>query len=506
MNLLIAKYLKEENHFAKIDNFNDAYLSHPNFPSLLAITDSLTQIETENIAANVSFANIDQLPNYFIGILKIESDGFYFIKKNQSNFVIENEKEVKKVVSSEELEKYWTGIVLIIEENETSQTTISINKSNFIFPFLFTAFVLIAIFNYNYHLLDIIFLLISGIGVFVSIEILKTYFENDQNKESKFCSISENFSCNSIITSKNYAFSKYIEFVDLPIIFFSTAFLSQVLGVNSIYFVGFASLLSFPFLIYSVYLQKFVVKKWCVLCLVISFLMIAMGVLFFINYHNINIQYPNLISTLLLLLLISMSWFLLKKQLLVSKKNLQKLHTLLRFKRKQDVFSKISDSINNKEEFESLEKIVIGDTTAKNTLTLFLSPSCPHCHTAYKTAIALIKKHKELLKLEVCFNVNINNTNNPYLIVYKTILSLYNSQNKEYMLALEDWHIKKQSLDDWKKTWFFENDFTEENNQIEKQYQWCLDANLNHTPIKIFNANMIPDIYELNELVYFFKE
>lgn len=135
MNLLIAKYLKEENHFAKIDNFNDAYLSHPNFPSLLAITDSLTQIETENIAANVSFANIDQLPNYFIGILKIESEGFYFIKKNQSNFVIENEKEIKKVVSSEELEKYWTGIVLIIEENETSQTTVSINKSNFIVPF-----------------------------------------------------------------------------------------------------------------------------------------------------------------------------------------------------------------------------------------------------------------------------------------------------------------------------------------------------------------------------------
>jgi hypothetical protein len=64
---------------------------------------------------------------------------------------------------------------------------------------------------------------------------------------------------------------------------------------------------------------------------------------------------------------------------------------------------------------------------------------------------------------------------------------------------------KKQSLDEWKSKWFTEQDFNIENNQIEKQYQWCLEANLNHTPIKIFNGLFLSNIYEINELVYFFK-
>jgi uncharacterized membrane protein len=503
---LTAKYLKQTNHTSKLKDFENAFYSHPNYPSLLATTDSLTQLNIENIAAKVPFAHLNQLPDSFITFLKIEKEDYYLVKKNGTNFSIENEKEVNRNLSTEELEKYWTGVILVIEENDEKEINYTVEKSNYIVFSLLMIVALSSIYFNNLASTQVIFLIITGIGIFVSLEILKTYFNENKQSESKFCSINQNFSCNSIINSKNYAFSKYVEFVDLPIVFFSTAFFSQILGFNSFNIFGFASLVSFPFILYSVYLQKFVLKNWCLLCLFAAFLIIGLGVLFLLKNENLIFGNENLFSVLMLSIFLGAGWFFIKKQLLAAKSNLYQLNNLLRFKRKEEVFTKTSKPIENKEQFKSLEKIVIGHKNAKNTITLFLSPSCPHCHTAYKNAIELYKKHKRELKIELCFNLNSKNTDNPYLIVYKTILFLYNTQHKDYQIALEDWHIKKLSLGEWKSKWFNEQDFNRENNQIEKHYQWCLDADLNHTPIKIFNGLFLPDIYEINELFYFFKE
>lgn len=439
---LTAKYLKETNYSSKLKDFENAFYSHPNYPSLLAITDSLTHLEIENIAANVPFIHIDQLPDSFITFLKIKKEDYYLIKKNGINFSIENEKEEKQNLSIEELEKCWTGVILVIEENEEKPIKYTLEKSNFIVSFLLIITSLVSVYFNELNTTQTIFLIILVIGIYISIEILKTYFKENKQNESKFCSLNEKFSCNSIINSKNYAFSNYVEFVDLPIVFFSTAFFSQILGFNSFYFFGFASLISFPFILYSIYLQKFVLKKWCLLCLLIAFLMIGLAILFIFKNEYLTFRNQHLFSILILTISFSKAWFFIKKQLLEAKSNFYKLNNLLRFKRKEDVFTNISKPIANKVEFESLEKIVIGNESAKNTITLFLSPSCPHCHTAYKNAIELYKKYEEQLKIELCFNLNINNTDNPYLIVYKTILSLYNTQNKQYQIALEDWHIK----------------------------------------------------------------
>jgi thiol-disulfide isomerase/thioredoxin len=147
----------------------------------------------------------------------------------------------------------------------------------------------------------------------------------------------------------------------------------------------------------------------------------------------------------------------------------------------------------------------IGNKNARNTIALFLSPSCPHCHRAYKDAIELVEKYSEQLKLEICFNLNINNLDNPYLDVAKTILNLYNT-NKDYKKALDDWHIKNMKLEDWLSKWRNTDNFTKENNQIENQFQWCAANELNYAPVKIFNGNYLSSEYEINELFYFFKE
>lgn len=503
---LLVKYLKTKNFHSQINAFQYAFYSHPNYPSLLAVTDSLEQQKIENVAARVPFIHTNQLPNRFITQLKRDNVDYYLVTKIENDFVIENEKGVKTIINSDALEKIWSGIVLLIEENENAVVEHSLTKSTFKFSSILLLITFISVFKYDLNITYIVFLFLSGFGLYISVEILKTYFKENKNNESKFCSVNKSFSCYSIINSKDYAFSKYVEFADLPIVFFASAFFSQILGLKVFEYFGWVSLFSFPFLVYSIYLQKNVLKKWCLLCLIISLLITSIGVLFLINFKNNTYSKHDLISLLFILLLFLSAWFLIKKVLIKSKSNLHKLNSLLRFKRNPDVFAKISAPIASRDQFELIDKIVIGNKKAKNTLRLFLSPICPHCHTAFKKSKELQLKYSEKLKLEVCFNVNINNLDNPYLVVYKTIIYLYNAQNDDYKIALDDWHDRNLSISEWENKWGVENNFVQENEQIEKQYQWCLYNDLNYAPIKIFNNRILPDVYELDELFYFFEE
>ena len=501
----VTAYLQKTNHGPIIDGFEAHYNSHPNYPSLLAVTDTLTQLNIENIAAKVPFKHIDQLPNKFIAELNVDSQESYLISKTKEGFIAENDlgNIIKGTIA--ELEKYWAEVILIIEENEKSLKNKTIENSSFAFPFLLIIFSIITIYNYKSNLIESVFIVLSSIGLFVSVEIIKTYFKDSTSNESKFCTANQKFSCKSIISSKGYSFSKYVEFVDLPIVFFSVAFFSQIFGLNVFYYFGLVSLASIPFLLYSFYLQKIVLKKWCLLCLITSLLIVLIGGLFILKIKNYTYNLSDTITLILITVMLSIAWFFLKKIIKDSKENTQKLNHLLRFKRNEDVFYKIANNIENKEQFETLEKIGIGNKNARNTITLFLSPSCPHCYRAYKDAIELVEKYSEQLKLEICFNLNINNLDNPYLDVAKTILNLYNT-NKDYKKALDDWHIKNMKLENWLSKWRNTDNFTTENSQIENQFQWCAINELNYAPVKIFNGSYLSNVYEINELFYFFKE
>jgi hypothetical protein len=500
MQNIINYYLTKNGYLDKVKLFNNNYLSHPNYPSLLAVTDSLSFIGLENIAAKVPFIHIEQLPNVFIIELDLENKTLYILEKHNDGFNIIDENEKTRLISFSELEKIWTGVVLIIEENEQIQKTNPFKYFNLIA--LLILITIITIYSNECNVVQSIFLFISLIGVYVTFEIVKTYFQENNATESKFCAIKKEFSCNATIKSKNYAFSKYLEFVDLPVFFFSFAFFGLLFSIVSISTIGILSTFSIPIIAYSLYIQKKVLKKWCVLCLLISLLLIAYSFLFFYFEISSKLIIINEISWFISIVAI---WFFIKKLLLNKEENKNKINSLLRFKRNEDVFNAISKDVIDSKTLETLPKLSIGNTNATNILTLFLSPSCPHCHTSFKQAIELIEMYPDIIKVEIAYNLNINNLENPYLDIAKMTMQLYN-QKKDYKQALVDWHIKRIEIEAWKRKWNLENDFLVENEQLDKQFLWCVANEFNYAPVKFFNGKLIPQVYEIDELFYFFKE
>ncbi|NHN26674.1 hypothetical protein FIA58_013395 [Flavobacterium jejuense] len=119
MEKLVFRYLQKVKYDFKVNEYKETYSSHPNYPSLLAITESLTTVGIDNIAVNVPFVHIDELPIFFLTELSINTNSeLYLLVNKEENFVIENEKQEIEILNKEDLEKYWKGTVLIIKENE----------------------------------------------------------------------------------------------------------------------------------------------------------------------------------------------------------------------------------------------------------------------------------------------------------------------------------------------------------------------------------------------------
>lgn len=500
MFALIEKYLDNNNYNSLTGVVKDNWMSHPNYPSLLAITDGLTISNIENFAVKVPFKHFKELPNVFIAELENDSKEFYYLEKNNLVVKITNEKGSSSVLELEDLEKKWTGVVLIIEENEQTKN-LQTSNSLLLATLLFTLG-LFTIYINNYNILSCVFLLLSLFGVFISIEILKAYFQDNSLSESSLCSVRKEFSCNETIKSKKYAFSKYVEFIDLPIIFFGFSSIGLILSVVSINTIGILSSFSLPIIVYSIYIQKKVLNKWCILCLLVSFILITNTFLFW--HFQLDFKMFT-ISEILIMPIVATFWFYVKKLLVTNQKNKTDINKLLRFKRNEDIFNAISLDVIDKDELERIPKIIIGKTNSPNTLSLFLTPSCPHCHIAFKEALDVLVKYDDKIKIEIGYNLNVNNSENPYLDTAKITMQLFN-QKKDYKSALTDWHINKLDIKVWKKKWSLEKEFLIENEQLEKQFQWCLKNEFNYAPVRILNGSLLPHAYEIDELFYFFKE
>lgn len=500
MFVLLEKYLKNNNYNSLISVVKDNWMSHPNYPSLLAVTDSLTTSNVENFAIKIPFKHFEELPNVFITELEKDGKEFYFLKKNDLVVKITNEKGSSSFLELEDLANIWTGVVLIIEENEQTKT-LQTSNSLILATLLFTLG-LFTIYTNNYNVLSSIFLILSLSGVFISIEILKTYLKDNNLSESSFCSASKEFSCSETIKSKKYVFSEYVEFIDLPTIFFWFTTSGLIFSIVSINTIGLLSSLSMSIIAYSIYIQKKVLKKWCLLCLLISLILIINSFLFW--YFKLGIKMLTT-SEILLIPTIATFWFYIKKLLVNNQKNKITINKLLRFKRNEDIFNAVSSEVIDKKELERIPKIILGDTNAPNTLILFISPSCPHCHTAFKEALDILVKCDNEIKIELAYNLNINNTDNPYLDIAKVIMQLYNG-NKEYVQALKDWHINHLEIEVWKNKWQLVNEFSLENKQLERQFEWCFKNEFNYAPFKIFNGKLLSQHYQISELFFFLNE
>lgn len=502
---LVKKFLIENRYSNVVDEFEDLFSSHPNYPSLYAITDSLGLLGIENLAIKIPKEQFIELPETFLTLYKGE---LVLLSKDENIIRILDEKGKKWKLNLDVFLRDWDQIVIVVEPNTEKEIGLKKTSKWVLLGLPMLLLIFFSLFINGYSISSILLLGLSALGLVLSVLVLQEKFGIKIELVSKFCNMNQETSCDSVIKSDQSQITSWLSFTDLPLLFFGSNFLALLLSpILSVSVISVLSLLAIPFLIYSVWIQKVKIKKWCLLCLAISGVILMQAVFFLFNLFTFyEFVSSGLANYLLSIILVFSAWFLIKPVLEKEIKATKEVKELKRFKRNFKIFDALAKEINSKNNLGKLKGIEFGNFNTSTNITLFLSPSCGHCHKAFKDAHELYKKNPESIYLKIMFNVNPENEQNKYKIVVQNLLYINSVDPNKAKEALIDWHINEIGLDSWKEKWGSDVHDMIINNEMYEQYNWCTENEFNYAPVKIINTRLFPNEYEIADMHYFIND
>ncbi len=503
---LVQKFLQINKYSDIKSEFKDLFLSHPNYPSLFAITDSFDLLSVENAAVRVSKEQIVDLPSNFLAYFKEE---LILVEKIKNGVRITTLKKGSQKLSYDKFLLDWNGVIVAIEPNNVVARENLKVEYNWLKYFLPLVLLTGLSFFYNgFSLFSTLFLVTSILGLIVSIFIVQQKWGVKNTVISKFCNLSSNSSCHSVISFNDDIANRWLSFSDLPLLFFSSSIIAiLVQPLSSAIFVGFLSLLAIPVVVCSIWIQKFEIQKWCVMCLAVSLLILVQSVVWFSSdLFTLNFSLSTIFPYVFSLVLLVPIWAIVKVMIKKLLENENSLKELKKFKRNYSLLNFLSKKVKYTKGFEDLRGLNFGNRNAAVKLSIILSPSCGHCYKTFQEAFELVMKFPDKIFLNVLFNINPENNDNPYKAVVERLLTINRATPGKTVEAISDWYIKKMGYKKWLKKWHVESVSMMISQEIQKQYDWCSMNNFNYTPVKIVNERLFPNEYELNELKYFLND
>lgn len=502
---LVKKLLIKNKYSNIVEEFDDLFSSHPNYPSLFAITDSLTLLGVENLAVKIPKEQFAELPDVFLTLYKGE---LVLLSKENQLIVVVDEKGKKSKLKLDDFLMDWDQIIIAVEPNLNEQKTVfkKAKKLSYVFPVLLL--IMFSVFLKEHTYGSVLLLSSTIIGVVLSVLILQEKFGIKTEIVSKLCNMNAEASCDSVIKSDESQITNWLSFTDLPLLFFGANFFSLLLNpISSIGIISGLSLLLIPFLVYSIWVQKVKIKKWCLLCLAVSGVVFLEGLAFIFNPLFFQADVLSGVFTYLFsVVLVFSGWFLIKPVLENKIKATKEVKELKRFKRNFKIFESLTKEVENESNLQTLKGIEFGNPDSNTIVVLFLSPSCGHCHKAFKDAYELYQRRPESVYLKIMFNVNPENEQNKYKVIVENLLHINSINSDQARMALIDWHINTIGFDVWKEKWSNKIHDMSLNNEMNNQYNWCVENEFNYSPVKIINSKLFPNEYDIADLHYFIND
>ncbi|WP_395056088.1 vitamin K epoxide reductase family protein, partial [Flavobacterium sp.] len=406
-------YLKKEKITIDQTEFLFQVQSHTSYPSLLAISDTLSFLKITNLATRLESEDLVHLPDTFVAFIqeKVDNPFLSFVERKENGFQYS---KVGKpvVVSNKKFEEMFQNIVLLAEKEEHELAT---KKPNYLvnFSLIFLGLIyLFLVFANGFSLLTFLFVCFAAIGVYLSVEAISHEFGIQTKLSEAVCTITTNSDCDAVINAKSPKFLENFSFSEASITFFSAQLLGLLLfaisnQLGSFYDITTVLLLiSIPVTIFSFYQQIVVAKKWCPICLAIICIIYA-EIISLLVFNDINFSISTIAIAYFLLVFIG-SYIASVFVKSVIKQNLDfktKISENNRFKRKYSLFKMAllaSDTVNEKISISN--NIFLGNPEAKLKITIISSPYCGHCKEAHK----IIKEILDLHNDNICFNIHFN--------------------------------------------------------------------------------------------------
>jgi uncharacterized membrane protein len=488
-------------------------LSHPDYPSLLSITETLDGLGIENAALVVEPERLNDIPTPFLAHIVAEGGGFIAVKSVQ--------RLLKEIPA---FRKIWDGVVVVAwkpskwenKENEKRRASEKRQRQNFLIAgaalFLLTGYSLRIQFSWQY----LIIFLITLIGLWTTTMIVQHELGINNELVDQLCAAGKNTDCNAVLHSKGSRLLSWFNLADAGIIYFSSVFLL----ITFSFFTGAIRLTepvlslvatsTLPFTFFSVYYQWRIVKKWCPFCLItvtllwLQFIALIPGVLHLARGGWSNVSLNSILFSVFIFLIITASWIQLVKPALQFNRELTEMNfSLRRFKNSPDVFNALLRQQRKVDTTPFEKDLQLGNPRAEVQILVACNPYCGHCARAHKILHELIEKDD--VGLTVRFAIKTSKEGDKRVQWLRYILQLLNNRTVEYQRkVLQDWF---EQMDFEKFRSEYPVSGNEDINQLFSKHEaWSKVAGIKFTPTLFINGSELPGKYNADDLGILIKD
>lgn len=499
---------------------------HPDFPSLGAVKDVFGKFNISSIALKLEDkSNIEKIEGCFLAqIIDIKNNSNLFAiiySQDEDKFNWYNPiKKKKELIDRDVFLDLFTGYIFYADpdknsgDREYSYTRKKENQSNMfsillsvsIFSYLlFSLFLIKTNFVKIYFVVFILFLLLGGV-----ITALMLLYEYDKNSPTlrKICNSSRKVNCLAVLSSKGskiwgipwtvIGFSYYLGLLfSLLINSFST---------NIFVAVSYFNILSLPYIIYSVYYQKFIIKQWCILCLLVQFINLALFILSVLaGSFSAGLSFDLLsIFSIFGSFILSFGVAYLLWQYIQKEKNNKDLSNLFKkIKYNRDVFFSL---LKNERKMEGITNdfgVILGNPNGSIHIVKVCNPYCYYCSLSHPILSQLVKSNDEI-KLQIIFFVNPDSDEYEHTPI-ETFLGAY-YEGKDIELILSDWYNNdNKNLEEFIRLHPIREDKSSKNkSNAISMFDFCVKNKISYTPTIFINGYELPEIYNFSDLLYFF--
>lgn len=514
-------------------SLRNALWQHPDFPSLSALSDVLTDFNVPNMATRLAPDRLSEIPLPALAHLQIDGGIFAPVRKVGSTIEWLHTQRGWQTDTYNDFVHIWTGVALLAEPNDTSGEQDYVNNrrreivASLRIPFIVSAILLclgVVLWNllqkfpldsnlsyYGLLATKLLGTIVSGMLVWYGIDSQNSFLQ-------KVCQINRHSNCQNILQSPAAKITEWLSWSEVGLFYFAGSLIALAIGMwigNNTYLTTFhttlftLTFLSLPYTVWSIYYQWRVAREWCVLCLTVQVLLwvefgLGITTLNITNISNVGnslLAYDFSPASVLYLLgifaVVPALWALFKGHLQKS----ARYDSLFREFQKMKFDSDYLSGLMSKQQilppiFEGMKVITLGNPETENILIMVISPTCATCRYNHLEIKKLLDSN-DSLQVQIILAAGFSDGDIASKVARQVLSLPTNYMGK----ALHQWfETNEKHYDEWSK--HTKGDYRNEVaiQQLQLHVRWLELAGVMTAPTTFLNAVELPKFYQVREL------
>lgn len=489
---------------------NKLYDEHPHKYNLFGLSRILKEYNIEN--KGYKFEDKDILKDLDAPFIAQYKDHLVIVLKQTQTHIhyYINGKEFSLSIS--EFKENWSGVTLLIGDcHNAFEPGYKSNRLKEIYFYILNIILCLSIIviptliifsNGGYDKAGILILLILNIfGTYIGYLLVLKQIKIHSSSADKICSIFKKSDCNNVLESKAAKLWGIIGWSEAGLSYFSSNLIILLLFPKLLFYLALINIGILPYSVWSIWYQRFKIKQWCALCLIVQALFYC---IFINNLLSGFIQIPEIswINLSIVALVYILPFCLISILLPVFTKSHQ--ISLLRYefnrlKMNNKVFSEL---LHAKERYDTddISHIVFGNSKAKNQITIISNPHCEPCGTTHEKVDKLLDHLEEdntcIRFIFINFDKNVVKDSGKFLIA-----AYLNNKQEIARDIYKKWFAKeKYTIDKTYTKYGFDLNSEYVLREQCKHEQWSEQNKIYQTPTVLFNGYILPDIYNIEDI------